>query len=309
MVVSVVPSLGEAIVLQNECIEVTVRPDLGGRIDQLHDRRCGKNWLWHPADYDAATRSLPLGASFDAHWTGGWDEMFPNDMAATFRGRTLVDHGELWSQAWTVVQQSPQMVHLRYACQTVPVQVEKIIHLNPTVAEAEIAYQFQNLSDETLPFLFKQHCAIAIEPGDEIVLPECLIEPVVLDFSTMIGQAGQTPFPQALAADGSEIDLRYAQPHSSQLREFYYSSKLATGFCGIKSAHTALTMRFDRADFPYVWVFQSYGGWNGHYVLMLEPCTTLPYDLEVADRNGTTAYLQPRQSQQRRLTVGLETFN
>lgn len=42
-----------------------------------------------------------------------------------------------------------------------------------------------------------------------------------------------------------------------------------------------------------VGVFQSYGGWRGHYVLVLEPCTTIPYDLEVACRNGTAALLKP----------------
>lgn len=51
-------------------------------------------------------------------------------------------------------------------------------------------------------------------------------------------------------------------------------------------------MKFDTASFPYVWMFQSYGGWRGHYVVVVEPCTTLPSDLEEACRNGTVALLQ-----------------
>jgi galactose mutarotase-like enzyme len=307
MAAGTVEQANQAIVLRNAVMEVTVRPDLGGRIDQLHDRRTGQNWLWHPADYDAAqTRSLPIGESFDANWTGGWDEIFPNDMAAQFKGRNLVDHGELWSQSWTVDEQLPLSISLTYACKTVPVRVEKVIELNETTAEFRIAYRFQNLSDETVPFLFKQHAAIAIQPGDEIILPDCLIEPVVLDFSTMIGKPGQTRFPQAFAADGTAIDLRQTQPRSSGLREFYYSSNLAEGLCGIKRSGSALTMRFKRDDFPYVWVFQSYGGWNDHYVLILEPCTTIPYDLQIADRDGTAAYLEPQQVQYRTLVVRLD---
>ncbi|MBD3883383.1 DUF4432 family protein [Phormidium tenue FACHB-886] len=299
------------IVLKNDTITLTVRPDLGGRIDQLRDLQTDREWLWHSPDYDPSqTRSLAVGDSFDQNWTGGWDEVFPNDAAGSFRGHSLVDHGELWSQTWDVVESSALSVHLTYACQTVPVRVEKTIRLHETQPEAEIEYLFQNTSDETLPFLFKQHAAIAIEQGDEILLPDCLIEPVDLGFSKIIGRQEKTHFPTAFGADGKVIQVQYAPPRSSQLQEFYYSSELAIGQCGIHNgrSQSALLMRFDTADFPFVWMFQSYGGWGDRYVVVVEPCTTMPYDLEIACQNGTAAQLQPQQTQRRRLTVRLQHF-
>ncbi|MBF2003830.1 MAG: hypothetical protein IGS38_24295 [Synechococcales cyanobacterium M58_A2018_015] len=297
------------ITLENPELKLTIRPDSGGRIDQIFDRETNREWLWHPSGYDASqSRSLPLGASFDDHWSGGWDEIFPNDAAGEFRGRSLVDHGELWSQAWTVVEADSRHVQLRYCAQTVPVQIAKTIYLDPTRPRITIDYRFENQSHDTIPFLFKQHAAIAIDAGDEILLPDCLIEPAVLEFSTWIGQPEKTSFPKAFAADGNKIDLRYTPPPSSQLREFYYSFNLTAGFCGVRHGRSksALIMRFDTAAFPYVWVFQSYGGWNGYYVLVLEPATTMPYDLETACQHNTCAQLKPREVQQRQLIVELQ---
>ncbi len=225
----------------------------------------------------------------------GWDEIFPNDASGVFQGRDLVDHGELWSQGWEIAEASNNSVRLKHECRTVPVSVEKVIRLDATQPEAEIQYRFQNRSGETIPFLLKQHAAIAIEAGDEILLPDCLVEPAFLEFSKIIGRQEKTRFPKAFAADGTEVDLRYTPPPSSKLQEFYYSSDLATGQCGIRNARSrsSLLMTFDTSDFPYVWVFQSYGGWQDHYVLVLEPCTTMPSDLDVAYSNGTIAQLAP----------------
>ncbi|MGV0024833.1 hypothetical protein [Phormidesmis priestleyi] len=81
------------ITLENAEIKLIIRPDLGGRIDRFQDLKTGKDWLWHPSEYDDSdvrslrdTRkgSLSLGASFDENWTGGWDEIFPNDAAGEF---------------------------------------------------------------------------------------------------------------------------------------------------------------------------------------------------------------------------------
>lgn len=294
--------------LENAKIRLIIRPDLGGRIDQLQDLITGREWLWHPPDYDKQTRTLAIGESFDQHWSGGWDEIFPNDAAGPFQGRNLADHGELWSQDWQVIAKTENSITLQYQCQTVPVQVQKKIQVHETLPEAQIDYWLQNQSYDRIPFLFKQHAAIAIEAGDEIILPACLIEPVDLGFSKIIGQHEKTCFPTALDRDGKPIEVNQIPPASSKLQEFYYSSDLAIGHCGIRNqkSQSLLIFSFDRADFPYVWVFQSYGGWQGHYVIVLEPCTNIPWDLEVAQQNGTCAILEPQEMQHRVLTMRLQ---
>jgi galactose mutarotase-like enzyme len=298
--------------LSNGQLSVVVRPDLGGRIDYLTDLRTGKEWLWHPPDYAGLTRVLETGASFDTNWSGGWDEMFPNDAACSFDGRPLPDHGELWSSSWlqssNVSSGTPLSLSLNHPCKTVPVNVGKTISLSPSSAELRIDYRFENLSDRKLPFLFKLHPALAIEAGDEIIMPEAMIEPVDLGFSTLVGQKGKTAFPIALSKAGTQISINQVRERDSVSREFLYATDLAQGWCGLKNRRTGMTLRleFSLADFPYVWLFQSYGGWNNHYVLMLEPCTNVPYDLTQATAQGTCASLNPHEIRLMRILVKIQ---
>lgn len=298
----------DEIKLSNSAMDVTIIPSMGGRIDSLKDLRTGsaREWIWHPANYERRDRSLPIGANFDDAWTGGFDEIFPNDAEASFRGRQLVGHGELWSQPWQVGQRSDRQVTLHYSCQTVPVDVNKTVRIDAERPELRLTYQFNNRSDDELPYLFKLHPALAVEPGDEILLPDCFVEPVELGFSSMIGQDLKTRFPQAMSKDGQEISLNIMPPPEQQ--EFYYATDLADGFCGIKNRKTgtSLVFRFDRKDLPFVWMFQSYGKWRGYYVVVPEPCTNIPYDLEKALARGTCALLEPRGSKVISLTLSIE---
>lgn len=298
----------DEIKLGNEAMEVTIVPLLGGRIDSLKDLRKGssREWIWHPEGYTRRERHLEIGANFDDAWCGGFDEIFPNDAEANFQGRQLAGHGELWSQPWEVVTRSDRQVSLQYSCQTVPVDVLKTFVIDAANADLQLAYSFHNRSDQPLPYLFKLHPALAVEPGDEIVLPDCFIEPVELGFSSMIGQAQKTRFPHALSQEGKEIAVNIMPEPEEQ--EFYYATELTDGYCGIKSRRTGTTLmlRFDRSDLPYVWMFQSYGKWRGYYVVVPEPCTNIPWDLEKALAQGTCAVLGPEERKAISLTVSIE---
>ncbi len=279
------------IIFSNDRMEVTVRPDLGGRIDRITDGETGKDWLWHPAGYAGERRKLDIGACFDDNWSGGWDDIFPNDAAGEFRGLSLPDHGELWSRSWNVVALMQSAVVLSYTCQAVPVTVEKTVAMAGT--GLDVRYLFENHSSLPLPFLFKLHPALAIEPGDRILLPDCFIEPVDMGFSSIIGRRAKTPFPLALDKDGREVRIDDIPGPDAQQQEFIYATGLSAAWCGVSNARTqrSFVMRFNVEQMPYVWVFGSYGKWRGHYVLMLEPCTNVPYDLATAFANRTCAVL------------------
>ncbi len=282
-------------ILTSSGVKVVVRPDLGARVDQITDLDTGKDWLWHPERYKGETRELSVGASFDENWSGGWDEVFPNDAGGAFRGRNLADHGELWSRNWRVTESSASEVRLACDCSTLPAACEKRIAV--TAEGLIVGYRLQNLSGEALPFLLKLHPALAVEPGDEILLPPCTVEPVDAGFSTIIGRSEKTRFPTACGADGKKVRLDIVPAREAGTREFFYSTGLEGPWCGLKNSRTGRTLKFsfDSSRLPYVWVFASYGGWQDHYVLILEPCTNVPYDLETALFNGTCAILQPHE--------------
>ena len=50
--------------------------------------------------------------------------------------------------------------------------------------------------------------------------------------------------------------------------------------------------RFDTAVFPYVWYFASYGGFDGHVVAVVEPCTTMPLSVSAAAALGQCSLLE-----------------
>lgn len=295
--------------LTNGSVYVSVRPDLGGRIDEFIDLKRRKNWVWHPENYSGAPRMLDIGSSFDESWQGGWDDVFPNDAAADFHGRRLADHGELWSQNWEVIKYTSDRIDLSYQCKTVPVYARKAIRIQATESVVEVEYSFENQSDDAIPFLFKLHPALKVLPGDEIVLPRCSLRPVALEFSSLIGVDEKTAFPAAISKVGTTVVVNKVLPASSGTREFFYCMDLSQGWCGIRSVSSrgALKFEFSRDAFPYVWVFQSYGGWHGHHVVMLEPATTMPYDLEQACRQGTCAILKPRE--RRRVEIVVRTMD
>jgi hypothetical protein len=54
-----------------------------------------------------------------------------------------------------------------------------------------------------------------------------------------------------------------------------------------------LRLDFDTDVFPFLWMFLAYGGWQGCYTAVLEPCTNMPKDLTEAVRLGQSAWLAP----------------
>ncbi|WP_218110261.1 hypothetical protein [Oligoflexus tunisiensis] len=295
----------------NEGLSIKVRPDLGGRIDSFVDRKTGKEWVWHPPGYDATKgRTLPRGASFDENWTGGWDEVFPSDAADPFRGRTMYDHGELWSQPWEVQESSPLGISMSMECESMPLTVEKTIVLEPQGTEVLIRHALRNRSAEPQAYLFKQHPALAIEEGDELLMPDCELEPVALGFSMIAGSPERTAFPFVKDAEGRPVRMDKMRAKASYSREFLYARYLKDGWCGVRNpaSRTELMFSFATQDFPYVWIFSSFSGFRDHYVLILEPCTNIPFDLETAFQQGTSGILQPHETRAFEMKARVQTW-
>lgn len=283
--------------LMNPWLKITVRPDLGGRIDSFIDQETQREWVWHPPEHKVEpSRSLPQGASFDENWTGGWDDIFPSDAPDPFQGQAMYDHGEVWSQAWRVLESSSQGITMRVDCESLPLTLEKTIVMDPETPTCRFTHKIYNRSEKQQAFLFKQHPAIAIDEGDELIMPACDLQPVDLDFSRIAGLAETTRYPYVLDAMGELTPIDHMLAKNSQKREFLYAKNLEGGFCGIRNhaSQTELLFTFDPRQFPYVWIFTSFSGFRDHYVLILEPCTNIPFDLETAFRQKTCGLIGPR---------------
>jgi hypothetical protein len=286
----------EALVLENPRVRAIVIPSLGGRVWELLDRVRGRQWIWH-RDNVPLTVS-PRGSSYDDVWAGGWEELFPNDAPADFEGRTLPDHGEWWTTAWTAAEVSAgaeAVVRLVAETQTPNTSCFKEVRLRGDADTIHVSYRIESREADPFHFLFKQHLPIALTPSCELILPGGLVAAVDPAFGTLLPSPGPFAWPLAEGTNGRNVDLRQVPPRSSEEREFVYVSELPESWCGVDDVTqgASIRMRYDQQRMPFLWLFMSYGGWRDCYTAVLEPCTNMPKDLTEAVRTGQSARLDP----------------
>ena len=102
--------------LENDLLCIDVLPELGAKIYNFVHKPSGRNLLWHNPTLPPARQHY--GAAYDDNWSGGWDELLPNDLPRAAPGGDLLpDHGEFWSQAadWEVTAASERRIEVRFS--------------------------------------------------------------------------------------------------------------------------------------------------------------------------------------------------
>lgn len=283
--------------LENDLLRLEILPELGGRVWTALHKPAGRQWIWH--NPGVPLRKVSTAAGYDDHWAGGWEELFPNDAPAFFDGRELPDHGEWWRNSWdweiANTAGSGPGVRLFFDSALTGTQCKKFVVLSAAEARVTVDYRITNIGPAPLAFLFKEHLAVALSPGDRIELPGGRVTPVDPEFSSLIGGDGPFDWPRVPGRAGGEVDLSVAPPAAEGHREFAYVADLPEGWCGVQDTRTGARLRlyFSRDAFPFTWLFMTYGGWRDLYTVVLEPCTNMPKDLQEAFRRGRCACLAP----------------
>ena len=258
-----------ALVLTNDRLRVVVLPGLGGRVWEVLDLRSGRQLLWHHPRL--APAPVPFGTSYDDNFIGGWDELFPNDLAEELAGEPYPDHGEAWSVPWQwQVEPGPDaVVRLTLTTRISACRLERVLRLAPASDTLVLETSATNGTGAELPMLHKQHCAVDLPAGSRIDLPPARVEIGEFgrlragDYGERFGwpMLGETDFAAAPRADG-------------EVSELLFATDLTDGWCAVtRPDGLGLTMTFDRAAYPACWTFASWGGWRGLRVAVLEPCT------------------------------------
>jgi galactose mutarotase-like enzyme len=273
----------EGIYVHTGLIELTLVPELGGKISSLRDARTGREWLWrHPR---FPYKLVPHGSSYTAQSdTGGWDECFPSVAecaypSAPWQGAAIQDHGELWSQSAEVEvdqQVASVVLHSRWQGIALPYTFTRTITLTANSPVIRADYEVTNISDQPVNFVWCIHPLLAIEPGMELRLPA----------SARFNVAGT--FPQGLVSQ--EKDLRY--PFSASGLNFpflpetnagraikLWSDPLPAdeGWAALRAQDGELQMRWDVSLLPQVAVWMNFGalgmdGGSPYFNMGLEPC-------------------------------------
>jgi hypothetical protein len=214
----------EVVRLENELICLDVLPEVGAKIYNFIHKPSGRNLLWHNPGISPAKQAF--GAVFDDNWSGGWDELIPNDVpCAEPQGDLLPDHGEVWSQAskWEILQAGGDCAAVRFTTQTrvIPVRFEKTLAVRDGESFCRIHYRVTNLSPAEYDFLWNIHPAMAISPDTWLDVPaqEAFTDPWR---ETRFPGYGKFQWPIVNDRQGNPWDLRRVEPAASAIADHHY---------------------------------------------------------------------------------------
>lgn len=285
----------QAITLENDGLRVDLFPEAGAKIYNLVFKPRDYQLLWHNPRIEP--KCVGLGESYDDNFSGGWDELFPNDAPTHFEGRDLPDHGELWCQPWKmeVVRETAAEVTVHLCRPSTAMLVEKWITLRAGETVLRFRHRITNLGKVPANFLWKLHPALRVGEHHRVDVPGRRAEFVGPDWSRLDGAEREFDWPIARNAAGETADLRFVLPATSGKRDFVYVKELKDGWCAVTDTRrqVGFGLVFPRDVFKWVWLFMPAGGWRGIQTVILEPCTAYPKDLHIAAKNGTCSRLEP----------------
>ncbi|MCJ7738874.1 MAG: hypothetical protein MUQ10_16430, partial [Anaerolineae bacterium] len=162
----------------------------------------------------------------------------------------------------------------------------------------DVGYRIHNTTGERREFLWKLHAALSIDAGDRIMCPARTARVVDAEWSRW---STTEPFawPQI---EGQRADL---VPPKDGTMDFLFIYDLEEGRMAWRRDSQNLTFeyRFDTEIFPYAWYFASFGGFDGHYMAILEPCTTMPLSVNEAAQLGQCSVLESGESIETTVTI------
>ncbi len=287
---------GEPVVcLESAHLQMDVAPGVGGRIVSLRELASGHEFLWR--NRSLSLQRLPAGSEYDPNFFGGIDELLPNDLPEVIDGVNCPDHGELWTTPleWEAAGQG---LKLRATLPLTGLCYEREVALRPDQSAVEMAYRLSNPTPRPRHFLWKLHAALAVADGDVIECPARKGQVVDLAWSRFHTLA---PF------DWPRLEGRVTNvvPPPEGTVDFFYLFDLQEGILTWRRPGQGLRFayEFDRKVFPFAWLFASYGGFNGHYTVILEPCTTMPISVNDAAARNQCSLLQPGEALETRVVI------
>ena len=297
--------------LQNECVSVSVLPELGGKMTSLKHLDSGHEFLLQPIE--RAYRRAAYGARFEDYDTSGFDECFPSVSACEYPGAADVvpDHGELWSVPWQA-ELCGETLLLTVSGRRFPYAFRKRVRLE--ASKVVLNYEVESTSSEPFNFLWSAHPLLAVAPGCRIFLPEQVHEMLVhWSHEERLGAFGDTcSWPIARNRSGNAINLAELKSAQEKTADKLFTPRLADGFCAVyyPESDDSLVFHFDTGAVPYVGVWICQGGWpypdRGHFTMALEPCSGRPDSLAEAATRQECQVLPARGKKSWELTIEIQ---
>ena len=252
--------------LENNYIAVDIDEKYGGKITRLENKISEYNWVWFNNEKRKDFNPVEY-SDYDSQWIGGYEELFPNDKIESFNGDLAPDHGELWSSKWEIVDEHNDSLRLcckGYFSESV---IQKTFKLQEN--KVKVNYEINNIKLDK--FLFKLHLAMPINKTS-LEFKFTSFKKVDKKFGNIISNNDLSNFLNNVNENESKNDFAY----------FYETD----GLVNITNGKNKLVLNYDKKSLPYLWIFQTRGGWNNLNVNVIEPCNAGLKDVSEAYDNN-----------------------
>jgi galactose mutarotase-like enzyme len=276
------------VTVRNDALEVSLLPELGGKLQSLRRVGSDKDFLLAPPE--RPYRSAFVGALFEEFDTSGFDECFPTIAACESPDRRglLPDHGAVWSVPWRFeASGDADAIEMEAQVSGFPWRFTRRLSLQGSRLRLE--YRVSSTVDEPQRFIWSAHPLLEVSVGSRILLPR-EVERVRVE-SSATGRFER----------GSEIPWRgldLIEGPSAGTAEKLFTPRLTTGFCALHDAasNESIVFRFDPHELPFVGLWVCQGGWPTsrkakHFTVALEPCLARTDALSEAALRGEAVIL------------------
>ncbi|MBL7699088.1 MAG: DUF5107 domain-containing protein [Chitinophagaceae bacterium] len=285
----------EVFILENDNLEVSVVPAIGGKILSIYNKQLKHEFLWTNENLELK-RHGP-GTEYDPNFLGGIDELIPNDIPEIIDGIAYPDHGELWTTSLHH-ETGDNKIKVYGTLKLSGLYYSKTISLVENSPAVHLQYHIKNNSGKPINFMWKLHAALNIMAEDKIVTPAKKAKVADPEYSRFKKQLKEFAWPHIENTDASVI------PAKNGSMDFMYLYDVPTGEMQLENkAGHFFSYKYDPSIFPYQWLFASYGGFFDHYVAILEPCTNMPISVNEAQSLKQSAFLERGASLETSVTI------
>lgn len=263
---------GQELVLRSSVLEVTLLPEIGGKIRQIVDRRTGDALL---VPSSKPYRQIPVGDLWTDFDTSGMDDCFPNIEPGVYpfpdgKSQRLFQMGEWVYGGWEVERANSKVVVLGRGGISFNYHARKTYRMIDSDT-LEIRYAVENLSDRPFRYLWSAHPLFAVRGQFRLRLPSGQ-----KFFRVFPGKGEVYQWPTYVSTNLSSEWL----PRGKTLKIFLRG--LSKGECHLDLAERSICVTFDLATTPILGLwFNNFGfpgSENPFQCIAIEPCTS-PSDL------------------------------
>lgn len=268
--------------LANDEVDVRVIPQLGSKICSLRNRRTARDWMWGPPG-PVSIFANRTGDGFADSTLIGADECLPTVAACRWRNLQLTDHGEAWTEAWKLDEQALHggRIVTSLLLPISPLAINRSISLHAN--RVQLDYELTNTGNESFEYLWALHPMMAIQDGDQMVLPsEC--NRVRLDATVIncgLGSRGDLiPYPRP--APG--IDLERLRFERAAAAVKFFTEPLSLSCAALRNRRNGEYIVFsaDPRELNTFGVWINRGGWSNFHHVAIEPTNGAPDPLDLA---------------------------